>query len=51
MNSLASATYASLHARAQDLSKRIAELARIDSASVDRDLRLSVYLFLFITRN
>jgi hypothetical protein len=53
MNSPASASYASLNARAQDLSKRIAELTRIDrdSASVDRDLRLSVYLFLFTTRN
>jgi len=53
MNSAASASYAALHARAQDLSKQIAESARSDSdeAWVDRDLRLAVYLFLFTTRN
>jgi hypothetical protein len=53
MNSPVSVSYASLNAREQDLSKRIAELARIDShsTSVDSDLRLAVYLFLFTTRN
>jgi hypothetical protein len=53
MSSLGSASYASLNAREQDLSKRIAELARIDSggASIDSNLCLSVYLFLFTTRN
>lgn len=53
MNFLVSTSYASLNAREQALSKRIAELARIDSdsASVDRALRLAVYLFLFTTRN
>ena len=53
MNSLVSASYASLNAREQDLSKQIAELARVDSdsPSLDPNLRLSVYLFLFTTRN
>lgn len=53
MNSPVSASYASLNAREQDLSKRIAELTRSDSdcTSVDRDLRLAVYFFLFTTRN
>jgi len=53
MNSPVSASYASLNAREQDLSKRIAELAPTDSdsKSLDRDLRLTVYLFLFTTRN
>ena len=48
MNFLVSTSYASLNAREQALSKRIAELARID---IDRALRLAVYLFLFTTRN
>jgi len=47
------AIYSALHARAQDLSKQIAEAARADGAEapVDRNLRLSDYLFLFTTRN
>ncbi|GEM_PF-5129442 len=53
MNPPPGASYAELHARAQDLSLRIAELARPDSdnPAAERGLRLAVYVFLFTTRN